>query len=579
MEEKKLIMAEITDNKNIRLKSWSRFIMTVSAIIIAAAAINSFHLRLDLTEDRRYTLSKPTLRVLDNVKNDIYIQVYLDGEMPIPLKRLRRSVSEMLEEFRIASGRRIDYEFINPADTRDDRQRDAQYTSLYNKGLTPVNIKAGDEEGGSSQKLIFPGMIVNYNGIEVPVNFLKNNQALPSEQNILNSMEGLEYEMIQTIATISSDTIYKVAFLEGQGELPEIEVADITLSLAKYFTVDRGSIGGKQGVLDNYSAVIIAGPEKEFNEPDKLVLDQYIMKGGKVLWLLDEVSVNADSLMVNRETIGLYRPLNIEDMLFRYGARVNPEIIQDIECAQLRLVVMTGAEQKQIVPFSWFYYPLLTPNQTHPVTRNLNKVKGEFSNTIDTVGLNPAIRKSVLLSTSGYSRTLSPPIVIRLKEVEQTPVKSDFNRSALPAAILLEGTFPSAFKNRVIPGSTGDNFKLITSSPPTKMIVVGDRDIIRNEISRAGGKVSHLPLGQDKYTGELFGNRDFLVNCMNYLVDDNGLMGLRSREMKLRLLDKQRIKEEKAVWQLINIAGPVLLVILAGLIYGFFRKRKYTKIL
>jgi ABC-2 type transport system permease protein len=303
------------------------------------------------------------------------------------------------------------------------------------------------------------------------------------------------------------------------------------------------------------------------------------MKGGKVLWLLDEVSVNADSLMVNRETIGLYRPLNIEDMLFRYGARVNPEIIQDIECAQLRLVVMTGAEQKQIVPFSWFYYPLLTPNQTHPVTRNLNKVKGEFSNTIDTVGLNPAIRKSVLLSTSGYSRTLSPPIVIRLKEVEQTPVKSDFNRSALPAAILLEGTFPSAFKNRVIPGSTGDNFKLITSSPPTKMIVVGDRDIIRNEISRAGGKVSHLPLGQDKYTGELFGNRDFLVNCMNYLVDDNGLMGLRSREMKLRLLDKQRIKEEKAVWQLINIAGPVLLVILAGLIYGFFRKRKYTKIL
>lgn len=579
MEEKKLIMAEVTDNKNIRLKSWGQFIMTVAAIIIVASAINFFRLRLDLTEDRRYTLSTPTLRVLDKINNDVYIQVYLDGEMPIPLKRLKRSVREMLEEFRIASGRRIDYEFINPADTKDDRQRDARYTALYNKGLNPVNVKAGDEEGGSSQKLIFPGMIVNYNGIEVPVNFLKNNQSVSSEENILHSMEGLEYEMIQTIATISSDTIYKVAFLEGQGELPEIEVEDITISLAKYFTVDRGTIGGKQGVLDNYSAVVVAGPVKEFSEPDKLVLDQYIMNGGKVLWLLDEVAVDADSLLVNRETVGLYKPLNIEDQLFRYGARVNPEIIQDIECAQIRLVVLTGPEQKQIVPFSWFYYPLLTPNQAHPVTRNLNKVKGEFSNTIDTVGLDPAIRKTILLSTSAYSRTLSPPLVIRLKEVEQAPVKKDFNKSGLSAAVLLEGIFPSAFKNRVTTGMLGDNFKLKTSSRETKMIVIADRDIIRNEISRSGASVTHLPLGQDKYTGEMFGNRDFLVNCMNYLVDDNGLMDLRSREMKLRLLDKPRIKEERAIWQLINIAGPVFIVILAGFIYGFFRKKKYTKIL
>ncbi len=578
MEEKKLIMAEVTDNKNIRLKSFGQFLITVAAIIIVASAINFFRLRLDLTEDRRYTLSAPTLSVLDKIRNDIYIQVYLDGEMPIPLKRLKRSVMEMLEEFRIASGRRIDYEFINPADSKNSQQRDAQYLTLYNKGLIPIDIQSRDEEGGSSRKKIFPGMLVNYNGIEVPVNFLKNNQVVLNEQDILHSLEGLEYEMIQTIATISSDTIYKVAFLEGQGELPEIEVEDITISLAKYFTVDRGSIGGKHGVLDNYSAVVVAGPIKEFSESDKLVLDQYIMNGGKVLWLFDEVAVDADSLFVNRETVGLYKPLNIEDQLFRYGARVNPQIIQDIECAQIRLVVLTGSEQKQIVPFSWFYYPLLKPNQKHVITRNLNKVKGEFSNTIDTIGLDPAIKKTVLLSTSAYSRTLSPPLVIRLKEVEQAPAKSDFNKSGLIAAVLLEGIFPSAFKNRVTPGMPGDNFKLKTSSSNTKMIVVADKDIIRNEISRSGASVTHLPLGQDKYTGEMFGNRDFLVNCLNYLVDNNGLMELRSREMKLRLLDKPRIKEERAIWQLINIAGPVLIVILAGIIYGFFRKKKYTKI-
>lgn len=218
-------MGKANDSRNIRMRSWTQFIIAVAGIVLVASLCSLIRVRIDLTEDKRYTLSPPTLRVLDDIKNDIYIEVYLDGEMPIPLKRLKRSVKEMLDEFRIASGRRIAYTFINPAAVKDAEQRDAQYTALYNKGLNPVNIRAGDDEGGKSQKLIFPGMIVNYNGIEVPVNFLKNNQSVSYEQNILHSMEGLEYEMIQTIATVTSDTIYKVAFLEGQGEFMEIEVA------------------------------------------------------------------------------------------------------------------------------------------------------------------------------------------------------------------------------------------------------------------------------------------------------------------------------------------------------------------
>jgi ABC-2 type transport system permease protein len=570
-------MAENEIIGNTRLKSWIQFTVTVAAVILIVAATNLFRLRLDLTEDRRYTLSETTRRVLDGLENDIYIQVYLDGEMPIPLKRLKRSVQEMLEEFRIESGRRIDYEFINPADAGNAQEREAQYTVLINKGLSPVNIMADDEEGGSSQKMIFPGMIVNHNGIEIPLDFLKNDQSASSEQNIIHSVEGLEYEMIQTIATITSDTIYKVAFLEGQGEYQEIEVADITRSLAKYFTIDRGTIGGRQDIIDNYAAIIVAGPTREFSEADKLVLDQYIMKGGKVLWLFEEVAVNADSLVYG-ETAGLYFPLNIEDQLFRYGARVNPELVQDLDCMVIPLTVLTGPEQKQVVPSPWIYYPRLYPKKDHPITRNLNKVAGKFVNTIDTVGLDPAIRKTVLLSTSDFTRTVSPPLLINLKEAGQTPNEKDFKKSNLPVALLLEGVFPSAFKNRMTENLvSGGNFTLKTQSPETKMIVVADGDIIRNEVYRSGNNMGFYPLSKDRYTQETLGNRDFIINCMNYLVDDNGLMEMRSREVKLRLLNKPRVKAGKPMWQLINVAGPVVLVILAGVIYSFFRKRKYTK--
>jgi ABC-2 type transport system permease protein len=569
-------MKEISGNKQIKVRSWLQFLTAIGAIILVTFISSFLRLRYDLTEDRRFTLSEPTRHVLSHLKNDIFIQVYLDGEIPIPFKRLKRSVREMLDEIRIASGRRIDYEFINPSSGKDAKQRETLYQNLVNKGLSPIDLHAGDAEGGTTQKIIFPGMIVNYNGIEVPVNFL-NNSTPSYEQNILRSVEGLEYEMIQTIATLSSDTINKIAFIEGHDEIPEIETADITMNLARFFTIDRGVIGGKPGILDKYAAVVIAGPEKVFSEPDKLVLDQYIMNGGKVLWLIDEVAVNSDSLVYG-ETVGLYRPLNIEDQLFRYGVRINPAIVQDIECMPIRLMVMIGGTRQQVVPAPWVYYPLLKPSGKHPITRNLNRVKGEFANYIDTVGLDPAIRKKILLSTSDYSRTISPPVIIRLKEAEIAPVEKDFNKPNLPVAVLLEGVFPSVFKNRVINNLIVDkNLRIKTESKETRMIVIADADIIRNEVRRTGVKEAPLTLGLDKYTGEVYGNRDFLINCLNWLVDDKELMELRSRELKLRLLNPSRIKTERLKWQLINTIFPVIFVILAGLLYSFLRKRNYTR--
>jgi gliding-associated putative ABC transporter substrate-binding component GldG len=569
-------MADNNHNSLI-MKGWVQFLSAVAGIIIIAYLCSLMNIRLDLTEDKRYSLSEPTIAVLTELKNDIFIQVYLDGEMPVPLKRLRRSVKDMLDEFRIASGRKIDYQFINPSENSDSKQRESLYQNLIEKGLAPINLQAADGEGGSTQKILFPGMIVNYNGIEVPVNFLKNDPGIPYEQNILHSVEALEYEMIQTISTISSGTIRKIAFIEGHGEISEIETASITLELAKFFTVDRGTINGTPGILDGYSAVIVAGPENEFNEADKLVLDQYIMHGGKVLWLIEEVAVNMDSLATG-QTAGIYKPLNVEDQLFRYGVRVNPAIIQDLDSWVIRVNIRTGSNQQQFVALPWLYSPLLRPSNSSVITRNLNRVKGDFTNFIDTVGLDPAIKKTVLLSTSEFARTISPPVIISLKEAELKPDNSLFNRSSLPVAVLLEGVFTSAFRNRMISSITGDkNFKIKTESVPTRMIVVADADIIRNEVKRSGLQETFLPLGEDKYTRQVFGNRDFIVNSLNYLVDNNGIMELRSREIKLRLLNMSEVKASKLKWQLINIAGPVLIVVLAGFLYNYFRKRRFTR--
>jgi ABC-2 type transport system permease protein len=571
-------MADKKNIKNIKTRSWLQFGFSFLVVFFVVVAGSFLRIRVDLTEDKRYTLSEPTLKVLSGVKNDIFVQVYLDGEMPIPFKRLKRSVREMLDEFRIASGRRVDYDFINPSEAGNAGQRATLYQSLAVKGLSPVNLQDRDAEGGSSQKIIFPGMIVNYNGIEVPVNFLKNNPAISAEENLLHSTEGLEYEMIQPIATLSSDTVYKVAFIEGHEEIPEIEVADITYHLAKSFTIDRGFIGGNPGILDEYAAVVIAGPEKEFTENDKFVLDQYIMNGGKVVWLIEEVSVNSDSL-VNGETTALYRPLNIEDQLFRYGARVNPEVVQDLDCAFIRMILSSGGTRQQPVSVPWLYFPLLTPSHDHPITRNLNKVRGEFTNYIDTVGLDRNVRKTVLLSTSSYSRTLSPPFIISLREAEITPDERVFNKQSLPVAVLLEGRFTSAFRNRITDNLVKDkSFKVKNESTDTKMIIIADNDIIRNEVRRTGTTETPGILGQDRYTLEMYGNRDFLVNCLNYLVDDNGIIELRSRELKLRLLNSSVIKKERLKWQMINVTAPALIVVIAGIIYSWLRKRKFAKI-
>jgi len=559
---------------DVRKESLMNF-LSVSFIAVAVAIISSFlHIRLDLTEDHRYTLSKPTRKILSNLEKDIYIQVWLDGEMPVQFKKLRRSVRETLDEFRIASGRKIDYEFINPSDGKTQEERNRKYESLIAKGLNPVNIQSKDQEGGTVRKIIFPGMTINCNKSEIPVNFLKNDQTSSSDANFLHSLEGLEYEIIKTVSTITSDSIRKIVFIEGQNELNDLEVADATMALANYYSVDRGKIDGRLGVLSRYSAVIIAAPSLPFNEKDKLAIDQYIMGGGKVLWLLNEVAVNEDSLRFG-ETVAMYRPLNIDDQLFRYGVRINPVVLRDLDCVPIPMKVVSGGSE-QLVPVPWIYYPLLTGSQQNPVTRNINRVVSKYPNYIDTVGRDPGISKSVLLSSSKYVNLLTPPAIISLKDADIKPVESQFNHSFLPVAVGLSGKFESVFRNRLVESLVNDrNYKITETSVNTRMIVVSDGSIIRNDVRTNRGQLEPVTLGMDRYTGQVYGNKDFIVNCVNWLADDDGLLQLRSREMKMRLLDRQFIKDKRMILQALNVLLPLLLVIASGILFNILRRKRY----
>ncbi len=567
-----------TARLTLRRSSWKKPLAIVTAVAAVSILISLVHIRVDLTEDRRFTLAEPTKKILRDLDREVQVDIFLDGEMPVGFRKLRRSASQYMDEFRVTSGRKVSYDFINPSGSSDRAERENYHNLLISRGLMPVNVMASDGEGGRTQKKIFPSLTVTCGETVIPVNFLRNNPSLPAETNLLHSTEGLEYEIIQAIATATADTIHTVAFIEGHGELEEAYVADLTLELAKFYNIDRGVIGGRPGIIDRYAAIIIAAPERAFDEKDKFIIDQYIMNGGRVMWLAEEVKVDADSLTAG-STVALYEPLSFSDMLFRYGARINPVIIQDAECMLIPLKVTNPGGEAQYVPVPWIYYPLLRPSDGHPVTRNLNRVKAEFAGTVDTVGRDPGIKKSVLLYTSGQTRTVTPPLVISLEEADEMPPREMFTAGALPVAVLLEGTFHSVFTNRMTESLMGEAGRtILTESKPTKMIVVADGDIIRNEVSWQGGVAEPLTLGLDRYTMQTFGNKDFLVNSINYLVHDNGLIEMRSREIKPRLLDQARIKSQRTMWQLVNTLVPVLIIILAGVAYNRLKRRHYISV-
>lgn len=553
-------------------------LIQLAGVIVAVVLLNMIgsykFARFDLTSEKRYTLSPATKTLVSNLEDVVYVRVYLEGDFPAGFKRLQRSTREMLDEMRAYAEGNLEYEFINPSLDSDKKTRNATYQELVNSGLQPTMLEV-EEADGSTQKTIFPAAIFSYHEREYPLQLLQNQMGSSPEVQLNISIQTLEYEIANTIKKLTTRVRPKLAFIEGHGELNQLEVQDITRELSQYYQVERIAIRGQLGSLKDYKAIIIARPRIAFTEKDKFIIDQYIMNGGKSIWCLDAVAASMDSLANSGMTMGIPIDLNLSDQLFRYGCRINSNLIQDIQSSLLPINIAPAGSEPQWKRFPWIFFPLLTPTNQHPIGKNLEWVRAEFVSSIDTVAA-AGVDKTFLLLSSQYSRLLTAPVQISLQAITALPDESQFNRSFLPAAVLLSGNFPSVFKNRIPTNIANDksiDFK--ESSEATDMIVIADGDIIKNHFQHSSGK--SYPLGFDRYTGQQFGNKNFIMNCVDYLCDETNLISVRSRELKIRLLDKTKIQENKTQWQIANMVLPLIVILCIGLIRGIIRKNRYTR--
>ena len=548
--------------------------LLVSLLVIVAVNLigSRYFTRIDLTTEKRFTLTDATREMLHELDDIVYCRVYLEGDFPAGFRRLRNQTREMLDEFRAYSDF-IQYEFINPTVKGDWDRTEENYQMLASKGLQPTQLQVTAEDA-SSQQIIFPGLLATYKGREIPLSLLQDQMGMSSEDVLNNSAQALEYNLATTIHKLTVTNKPRVAFLEGNGELELRYVADITFELEDFYDVDRIAINADATVLENISTLIVAQPMNEFTEADKFVIDQFVMNGGSVLWLVDPVYASMDSLQVAPETIGMPWSLNLDDMLFRYGVRLNTDLVMDLQAVPIPITTGFVGDRPQISMVPWFYFPLVRPASDHPMVRNLNAVRTEFVSTLDTVG-SEDIKKTILLETSPYTRILETPVRISFDIMQQQVDESRYRDGSRPVAVLLEGNFESVFRNRRIPYVVvPDNFSFRERGEETRMIVVSDGDVIRNQFDQQG---QPLPLGFDRFLNETFGNRDFILNAINYLNDDRGILEARAREISIRTLDKNIVNRNRLSIQLINVGLPVLLVLIFGSLRFYMRKRKYNK--
>ena len=576
--------------KNLKKNQIVSFVVAV-VIVVLVNVIGSFvFTRFDLTSEKRYTLSPTTKEILNGLNDYVYFKVYLEGEFPAGFKKLRRETKEMLDEFR-AYTKYIDYEFINPAESNDPAEIKEIRTQLYRAGLNPTNVSVRNNDGSSQELVIWPGALVSYrNDTEIAIDLLENQLGKSSEDALNASMQNLEFRLIDAVKKVTRMMKPNIAFIEGHGELGEQEVYDIAQSLAQNYNVGRVQIDGKIDALihrtqneerdvkafPSYDAIIIAKPTEPFDEKDKFLIDQYIMHGGKVLWLVEPVYAAMDSLQSQESTIGLEQDLNLDDMLFKYGVRLNRDLLLDLTCAALPVRTGQMAGQAQLEFFRWFYFPLLQAASDHPMVRHMNAIKADFVSSMDATTSANGIEQIPLLKTSDYTKVSGAPVFITLAMLRQAPDRRMFSSKGKNVAYLLKGTFPSLYSNRIPQEIVDDQATdFMEESKPTAMIVVADGDIIRNQIDIK--RKTPLPLGYDQYTQNTYANKEFIENAISYLVDGEGLIDIRSRELKVRLLDVTKVNQERGKWQVINTLVPIALIIALGFVMAFIRKKKYSK--
>ena len=536
-----------------------------------------FFFRIDLTSEKRYSISQPTKTLLKKANAPLEVSIYLDGDLNPGFTRLKNSAKNLLDEMSVYAAEGIDMEFINPSTAATQAEREQKYLELEAEGMTPTAIYERDKEGKSIQKIVFPWVKMTYGNKTVVVNLLKNIRGLQGEENLNISIENLEFEITDGIRRLINSQVSKIAFIEGHGELNEAETYDISKVLSRYFQIDRGTLATDATILAEYKAIIIAKPTQPFSESDKYIIDQYIMNGGKVLWLMDGVRVSMENLSTTGISPAIALDLNLDDLLFKYGIRIQPVLLQDVQCASVPVNIAPEGAQPQFEPTPWFFAPLLLTSSQHPISKNITEVRSEFVSTIEVVGENNNTKASLLLATSDNTHVFSTPATIDLSETHDTKDKNYFNMSYMPVSVLVEGEFESNFANRMRPKEITNAFPLLKKSLKTRQIFVADGDIIRNETNGIASDSTTLPLGFDRYMNQQFGNRDFIANAVLYLTDDEGWIDLRSRSLKLRLLNKQLVNNERLTIQLVSILTPLLLLAIFAVLYNILRKRKYTK--
>ena len=559
-------------------------IVSIILLIIAVNIISSYNfMRFDLTAEKRYSISETTNSILKNLDDYITIKVYLDGTLPAEYKRLRNATKELLDEFR-AYNKDIQYEFINPAESEDKKERLKLFKQLAESGLAYYNIPIENKDG-FAQKIIFPSAMITYKGKSIPITLLESGRKVPTASDLNNSIQNLELNFMSAIRKLTSKRIPTVVFSIGHGEANQAHTADIAMALSKSYNVGQILIDGNFGALTKrikmdstnskliprYDLLIIAKPDTAFSDKDQFIIDQYLMHGGKIMWLIDHVQANMDSLRQNTSFVAMNKDLHVMEMLFSYGARINSNLVLN------RNALAIGTAEGTLR--TWDYFPFALPVKGSIITENLNAVKTKFVNSIDLVG-SDKVKKTVLLKTDKKSRIAPSPVLVDLFDIiYRGPNPALYNAPPQNIAVLLEGKFTSHFVYRPITPVIGNNkmFDVLYESPETKQIVISDGDIIQNQVMETANGLRPLPLGYDRYTQKYFDNKKFILNSVNYLLGDEIMIHLRNKEFKIRLLDKQKVIQGRLKWQLINTVFPVLLIIFMGIIIGFIRKRKYAR--
>lgn len=531
-------------------------ILILSALVLTNVLALRCVLRWDLTEDKRYSISSPTKQLLAELDQPLEVAVLLDGELNAGFLRLKKATDEMLAELGIyAHIAKVAY----------------QEADIQRLGLTATVIHERTHKGQTAQTTVYPYAILCYGGKHAVVSLLKNQRGLSGEENLNHSIENLEYAFVEAIRSLTQTKVEKIAFLEGHGELTEREVYDLTQALARYYQIDRGVLGKESGVLDEYKAVIIADPQTAFSDEDKYILDQYLMQGGRILWVVNGVRFSQDFLSSEGMTPIVALDLNINDMLFRYGVRVNHALVQDLQCLPVPIDVSQDPQQPNWQPIPWTYAPLLLTSQASAITRNVAQVSAMMASAIDIVGGEDGLKKEILLATSSASKLTGAPAEVNLSigvDEEQS-----YKYAFIPVAVSLEGEFESVYAHLLPPEDIQLHAPTIKRSQPTRQVLVAAGSSIRNEWQQG----QPLPLGYDRYTQTQFGNRDFMINVVLYLTDDEGWLALREKEITLRLINDQRARESRIMAQVVSIVVPLLLLALTGGIVLIIRKKKYIR--